>query len=107
MVGAASLQGSLRGSGDTMSAYVVSKRHIDTLVQSALAGPSDCCGWNRDMPFSWYHDERRHSVDQFAQGDEDSVLTGISSIEQVSPSRLGQRLGGSSETRKPNGDGRF
>ncbi len=71
---------------------MVSKRHVDTLVQSALAGPSDGRGWNHGEPFSWYHDERRHSVDPFAQGDEDSILTGVSMVEQVSPSRLGQRL---------------
>jgi len=79
-----------------MSAYVVSKLHIDFLVQAAIAGPSDGVGWNRDSEtsFSWHHDDRLHRLDLTAQvGDErPPAIRGFNAIELVPPSVIGQRL---------------
>jgi hypothetical protein len=71
-----------------MSAYVVSKPHIDLLVQAAIAGPSDGHGWKiGGEPFSYYHDSERHAVEIGAEPGERSVWG-----ELVGPSVLGQRL---------------
>jgi hypothetical protein len=79
-----------------MSAYVVSKAHIDFLVQAALAGPSDGVGWNRDPEsgFSWYHEDQLHRLDLLAEvGDERAAAIPVfHPIELVPPSVLGQRL---------------
>jgi hypothetical protein len=79
-----------------MSAYIVSKAHIDFLVQAALAGPSDGVGWSTraEAQFSWHHDDRWHRLDPSADvGDEQpAAIPGLNSIEIVGPSVLGQRL---------------
>ena len=79
-----------------MSAYVVSRAHIDFLVQAALAGPSDGVGWSSEPEpnFSWYHDDRWHRLDPRADiGDErPAAIPGFNAIELVGPSVLGQRL---------------
>jgi hypothetical protein len=79
-----------------MSAYVVTKAHIDFLVQAALAGPSDGVGWNREpeSKFSWYHEAQLHRLDLLAEvGDErPAAIPGLHPIELVPPSVLGQRL---------------
>ena len=76
-----------------MSAYVVSKAHIDFLVQAALAGPTDGVGWSEqpDSHFSWCHDDRRHRLDLLAD-ERPAAIAGFDSIELVGPSVLGQRL---------------
>lgn len=71
-----------------MSAWIVSKEHVDLLVQAAVAGPTDG-SWRRvgGEGFSWFHDGVRHRVCPGAEpGDESGRL------ELVSPSVLGQRL---------------
>lgn len=79
-----------------MSAYVVSKAHIDFLVQAALAGPSDGVGWNSESEpnFSWHHNRQLHRLDLLAEvGDErPAAIPGFNAIELVGPSVLGQRL---------------
>jgi hypothetical protein len=79
-----------------VSAYVVSKAHIDFLVQAALAGPSDGVGWDRDpgAAFSWYHEDQLHRLDLLAEvGDElYPAIPERHPIELVPPSLLGQRL---------------
>jgi hypothetical protein len=78
-----------------VSAYVVSKAHIDFLVQAALAGPSDGVGWNREPEpkFSWYYEDQLHRLDLLAEvGDERPAAPGFNPIELVPPSVLGQRL---------------
>lgn len=79
-----------------MSAYVVSRAHIDFLVQAALAGPSDGVGWSAepDSHFSWYHDARSYRLHPGADvGDEQpAAIPGSYAIELVGPSALGQRL---------------
>jgi hypothetical protein len=79
-----------------VSAYVVSKAHIDFLVQAALAGPSDGVGWNREpeREFSWYHEDQLHRLGLLAEvGDErPAAVPGFNPIELVGPSVVGQRL---------------
>ena len=79
-----------------MSAYVVSKAHIDFLVQAALAGPSDGVGWSTqsDSNLRWFHDDRWHRLDRQADlGDERPAAIGVfTPIDLVGPSVLGQRL---------------
>ena len=79
-----------------MSAYVVSKVHIDFLVQAAIAGPNDGVRWNKDSEssFSWHHDDCPHRIDVTAEvGDErPPAIPGFSAIELVPPSVIGQRL---------------
>jgi hypothetical protein len=79
-----------------VSAYVVSKAHIDFLVQAALAGPSDGVEWNREPEpkFSWCHDDQLHRLELVAEvGDElPPAIPGLHPIERVPPSVLGQRL---------------
>ncbi len=72
-----------------MSAHVVSKRHIDTLVHCALTGPSDAHGWLEEGgSFSWYHDDRRHELSLHAEVGEERTAA----IDLVPPSQLGQLL---------------
>jgi hypothetical protein len=79
-----------------MSAFMVSKKHIDILIQSALVGVTDLNSWHTpgDQHFDWYHDDSTHRLDQFAEvGDEKPpAIPGYNSIELVPPSVLGQRL---------------
>ncbi len=79
-----------------MSAFVVSKTHIDFLVQAAIAGPTDAIAWNREPEpaFSWHHDDRLHRLDLTAEvGDErPGAIPGFNAIELVPPSLIGQRL---------------
>jgi hypothetical protein len=79
-----------------MSAYVVSKVHIDFLVQAAIAGASDSVGWrsNSEPGLSWHHDERLHRLEVTAEaGDEQpAAIPGFGAIELVGPSVIGQRL---------------
>ena len=77
-----------------MSAWIVSKRHIDVMVQSALVGPTDLHRWNpMSDGFSWYHNGT-HRLDLTAEvGDESApAVAGFSGLELVPPSVLGQRL---------------
>jgi hypothetical protein len=79
-----------------MSAYVVSKAHIDFLVQAALAGASDGVGWSThtEPNLGWFHDDRWHRLVPSADvGDErPAAMPGFNSIDLVGPSVLGQRL---------------
>jgi hypothetical protein len=79
-----------------MSAYVVSKVHVDFLVQAAISGASDSVGWTRNSEpgFSWHHDDRLHRLDLAAEvGDErPAAIPGFNPIELVNPSVIGQRL---------------
>ncbi len=79
-----------------MSAYVVSKAHIDFLIQAAIAGATDSVGWKRNSEpgFSWHHDDRLHRLEVTAEvGDErPAAIPGFNSIELVGPSVIGQRL---------------
>jgi hypothetical protein len=79
-----------------MSAYVVSKVHIDFLVQAAIAGASDSAEWgsNSERDLSWHHDDRLHRLDLLAEvGDERAAaIPGFNAIELVPPSLIGQRL---------------
>jgi len=79
-----------------MSAYVVSKAHIDFLIQAAITGATDSVGWNEDSEpgFSWHHDHRLHRLDMTAEvGDErPAAIPGFNAIELVPPSVIGQRL---------------
>ena len=79
-----------------MSAYVVSKAHIDFLVQAAIAGPSDAVGWSSEPEshFSWYHDDRWHRLDPRADVGEEqpAAVAAFNSIEILGPSVCGQRL---------------
>lgn len=71
-----------------MSAFIVSKRHIDILVQSAIAGATDSRGWTHPgEQFSWYHNEARHEIDPYGDA---ARVWGYK--ELVPPSVLGQRL---------------
>jgi len=79
-----------------MSAFVVSKAHIDFLVQAAIAGPNDGVRWSKDSEpsFSWHHDHQLHRLELSAEvGDErPAAIPGCNAIELVPPSVLGQRL---------------
>lgn len=72
-----------------MSAFIVSKKHVDTLVQSAIAGPSDHHGWHDsgERFFRWYYDGQSRRLDPFADEPRERGRTEI-----VTPSMLGQLL---------------
>lgn len=70
-----------------MSAWVVSKSHIDLMVQAAIAGPTDGSWTRPGEAFSWYHDHKRHEIAPYAEIGEESGHR-----ELVPPSVLGQRL---------------
>jgi len=72
-----------------MSAFVVSKDHIDLLVQAVLAGPTEGHWQTPGDPFSWWHDEKRHQADA---GTDVTHETHGGHMEIISPSTLGQRL---------------
>jgi hypothetical protein len=71
-----------------MSAYVVSKHHIDHLVQAALAGCLDTEGrWSEYGEFGWVYDGRYRRL----LGPGDLRADGTSS-ETLTPSQFGQLL---------------
>ena len=71
-----------------MSAYVVSKQHIDHLVQAALAGCLDTEGrWNEYGEFGWVFGRRYRLL----YGPGDPRANGTSS-ETLTPSQFGQLL---------------
>lgn len=71
-----------------MSAYVVSKQHIDQLVQAALTGCLDTEGrWNEYGEFGWVHGGEYRRV----YGPNDGRADGTSS-EALTPSQFGQLL---------------
>lgn len=87
-----------------MSAFIVSKEHIDALVQAALANkspqyPGDCCG--SGMSYYWPEVEYGPTGRELVHGGFDNyedwqaaMQAAYHDCRQDSPSRLGQMLWG-------------
>lgn len=71
-----------------MSAYVVSKEHIDHLVQAALVGCVDTEGmWDEHGEFGWVHDGEHSHLYGRGDGRADGSI-----CEALTPSQFGQLL---------------
>jgi hypothetical protein len=77
-----------------MSAWIVSKRHIDIMVQSAIAGCTDSRGWlHPGEQFRWRCDGQGYMLDPHATepSERPGFVPGYST-EIVTPSMMGQQL---------------